>query len=121
MTSTSTTPNSGTGIDQPPKDVEKVRYIPNRTLRRLNKIAIKHGKKSLTDDCPILRDGFNAPIFLAHPGFDETGWIRCMIPATPDGETTVLLDIQFEEFNALPIHTSTGVTENDELEGERRS
>ena len=105
-----TTPDSGTGINQSPQEAARVRYIPNRTLRRLNKIANKHGRNCLTDDCPVLQNGYAAPIFLAHPGFYTTGWVRCMIPATPDCEIQVCLDIQFEEFYDLPVHTSQSET-----------
>jgi hypothetical protein len=111
MTITSTTPDSGTGIDQPPQEAANVRYIPNLTLRRLNKIARKHGMNSLTDDCPVLQNGYAAPISLAHPGFNTTGWVRCMIPATSDCEIQVCLDIQCEEFYDLPVHTSQSETQ----------
>jgi hypothetical protein len=110
MTITSTTPDSGTGIDQPPQEAANVRYIPNRTLRRLNKIAHKHGMNSLTDDCPVLQDCYTAPIFFAHSGCDTTGWVRCMIPATPDCEIQVCLDIQCEDFYDLPVYTSQSET-----------
>lgn len=121
MVSTSETSKSDTGFDQPPIDAEKTRFIPNRTLRRLNKIALKHGKNCLTDDCPVLRDGFATPIVLAVPNIDTVGWVRCLIPATPDCEKQVVLDIQCDEFNALPIHTSTGVTVGGEVETDRCS
>ena len=85
---------------------ESVRYIPNKTLRRLNGIAIKNGKNSLTDDCPVLRDGFNAPVFLALRGIDSGGWVRCMIPATPDCSDHVYLDVRLEDYENLPIHST---------------
>ena len=106
MTSASTTSDSGTGIDEPPKEASRGRYIPKGTLRRLNKIAHKHDMNSLTDDCPVLRDGYAAPIFLAVPSIDTMGWVRCMIPATPDCTVQVCLDIQCEEFCDLPVHRS---------------
>lgn len=80
-----------------------VRYIPNKTFQRLNKIALKHGKNCMTDDCPVLRDGHAAPIFFAVSNIDTTGWVRCMRPATPDCTVHVFLDIQLDQFNKLPI------------------
>lgn len=82
---------------------ETVRYIPAKTLKRLNKIAIKHGKYCLTDDCPVLTEGKNVPIFLSIPDFTDGGWTRCHIPATSDCQNHVFLDIRFEDFEKLPI------------------
>lgn len=121
MTSTIDYADCGKGIDQPPREAKKTRFIPNRTLRRLNKIALKHGKNCLTDDCPVLRDGFATPIVLAVPNIDTVGWVRCLIPATPDCEKQVVLDIQCDEYKALPVHTSSSLTESVEAENECRS
>lgn len=82
------------------------RFIPNKTLRRLNRIAVKNGMNSLTEDCPVLRDGYNVPILLAVPGIDAVGWVRCMIPATPDQAEHVFLDVPSDEFEKLPVHSS---------------
>ena len=95
---------NGMANDRRPRKTEVRRYIPNGTLRRLNKIANKNGKNSLTDDCPVLRDGLNAPIFFAVPGIDTPGWVRCMIPATQECEDHVCLDIQSDEFDDLPVY-----------------
>lgn len=78
------------------------RYIPNKTLKKLNKIALRHGMNCLTDDCPVLRDGFNAPVF-SHFHVDTVGWVRCVIPATPDCSHHVCLDVRKEDFEALPL------------------
>lgn len=121
MVSTSETSKSDTRFDQQPIDAEKARFIPNRTLRRLNRIAHENGKNHLADDCPVLSDRYAAPIFVASRCIDTTGWVRCLIPATPDCEKQVVLDIQCDEFNALPVHTSTGMTESGEVQSERRS
>jgi hypothetical protein len=98
--------------------VERFHFIPNKTLRRLNKIAAKHGMNCLTDDCPILRDGYAAPILMALPGVDTTGWVRCMIPATPDCSIHVFLDIQSDDFSSLPVSTQDvaekSITSNDD-------
>lgn len=80
---------------------ESVRYIPAKTLKRFNKIAIKHGKYCLTDDCPVLKDGKNVPVVLSIPCFEE-GWVRCQIPATADCLNHVCIDIQHEDFDKLP-------------------
>lgn len=100
MTDKTTTDHDDLGI-------EIFRFIPNRTLRRLNLIAIKHGMNSMTDDCPVLRDGHNVPITRALPSIDTTGWVRCLIAATPDCDKYVFLDIQSDEFENLPVHRST--------------
>jgi hypothetical protein len=86
-------------------NLKRFHFIPNKTLRRLNKIAAKHGMSCLTDDCPILRDGYAAPILMALPGVDTTGWVRCMIPATPDCSIHVFLDIQNSDLGSLPVST----------------
>lgn len=82
---------------------ESVRYIPAKTLRRLNKIAIKHGKYCLTDDCPVLVEGKNVPIVLSIPNFTDGGWVRCQIPATSDCLNHVCIDIRHEDFDELPV------------------
>ena len=41
MTVTSTTPDSGTGIDQPPQEAANVRYIPNLTPQNVSTIQIR--------------------------------------------------------------------------------
>lgn len=81
------------------------RFIPNKTLRRLNRIAAKHGMNSLTDDCPVLRDGYNVPVLFSLDDIDALGWVRCMIPATPDLTVNVCLDVPFDEFQKLPLHS----------------
>ena len=97
------------------QDAASIRFIPNKTLRRLNRIAAKHSMDSLQNDCPVLRDGWNAPILLALPGIEAAGWVRCMIPAAPDCLTPVFLDIQGAEFYKLPLHTSESATHETEL------
>ena len=80
----------------------RFKYIPNALLHRYNRIAEKNKKRSLTEDCPILKDGHNAPIFLALPGIDATGWVRCQIPAVPECSSQVFLDIRQQDFDDLP-------------------
>jgi hypothetical protein len=82
---------------------ESVRYIPARTLKKLNKLAIKHGKYCLTDDCPVLKEGKNVPIVLSIPSFDDGGWVRCQIPATGNCLNHVFLDIRPQDFENLPL------------------
>lgn len=93
---------------------ESIRYIPAKTLKRLNKIAIKHGKYCLTDDCPVLTEGKNVPIFLSIPDFAEGGWTRCQIPATSDCSNHVFLDIRHEDFDELPIIKVVNAAESAE-------
>src|SRR5690242_3396154 len=89
-----------------------IRLIPNKELRRLNKIAAKHGRNRLTDDCPVLKDGYDVPIFLALPGIDSLGWVRCQIPATPDCTVQVFLDVRDVDFDRLPVREVAAPSED---------
>lgn len=99
---------------------ESVRYIPAQTLKRLNKVAIKHGKYCLTDDCPVLMEGKNVPIFLSIPDFTDGGWTRCQIPATSDCQNHVFLDIRHEDFEKLPIIQAKDTAKSEEEDGSLR-
>jgi hypothetical protein len=45
-----------------------------------------------------------APVFRALPGIDSAGWVRCVIPATPDCTVQVCLDLRVKDFEMLPVH-----------------
>jgi hypothetical protein len=94
-----TSPKKGNQMNE----TESIRYIPAPTLKRLNKIAIKHGKYCLTDDCPVLKEGKNVPIVLSIPSFDDGGWVRCQIPGTSDCLNHVCLDIRHKDYQKLPF------------------
>lgn len=81
---------------------EKFKWIPNDILKRLNEKAHKAGGKSMTEDCPILTGGHNAPIFRALPGIEKAGWYECVLPATPDCLSHVLLSVSESDYAALP-------------------
>lgn len=79
-------------------------FIPNADLWRLNWIATRNGKNSLTDGCPVMALGHNAPILLALPGIESPGWVRCVLPAKPDCTVHVCLDVRLEDYYQLPVH-----------------
>jgi hypothetical protein len=96
---------------------ESIRYIPAKTLKRLNKLAVRNGKYCLTDNCPVLVEGKNVPIFLSIPSFDDGDWVRCQIPATSDCLNHVFLDIRCEDFEKLPIIQAEDAAKSEEVDG----
>lgn len=82
---------------------ETRRFIPNGVLRRLNRVAERHGKRYMSDDCPVLNEGESVPVLRAFSGIDSAGWVRCEVPATPDCTVHVFLDVRLEDFGALPF------------------
>lgn len=79
------------------------RYIPAEHLHRLNHIAKRRRKNHLSEDCPILECGFNVPVFMALSGIDEVGWVRCLLPTSPDCTSSAFLDVRLAEFERLPV------------------
>jgi len=91
----------------PTPKAKPVKYIPSHRLPELNYIAAKHRKNSLVDDCPVLKEPYHVPISLALPGIDSTGWVRCLVPATPDCSVQVCLDVRQEDFDCLPLYPAS--------------